>query len=285
MNEAVKARLKLARPETLEAQSNLLREMIQEIALLGLWRAKFFEHAAFYGGTALRILRGLSRFSEDLDFSLLAPDPSFTILKYERALVRELESFGFDVEVVGKKKSTHSDIDSAFIKANTMIHLVRINSPLKTHHDANLRIKIEVDKDPPCSVDAEVVPVFWPIGFSVKSYAMPDLFAGKLHACLCRSQRVNIKGRDWFDFLWYVTRSVTVNLKHLQARMEQTGHWRHGEILRLEDLHGLLAHKIDSLDWQRVKLDVAPFLENPGDLDSWNSALFRAATLRVNGSP
>lgn len=258
--------------------------MIQEIALLGLWRAKFFEKAAFYGGTALRILYGLPRFSEDLDFSLLAPDKSFDMTKYERELIKELGAFGFEVEVVKKNKSKESTIESAFIKANTMTHLLMIRSNFKTYRDATLNIKLEIDKDPPAGFSTEAIPVFWPIAYSVKTFTLENLFAGKLHACLCRSERINIKGRDWHDFLWYITRDVPLNLPHLQKRMEQTGHWHSSKRLWLADVIRFIKSKIGSIDLERARRDVRPFIKDPRNLDAWSAHLFGAAADRLRAS-
>jgi len=281
MNPAVTERLAKAKTTTVEQELNIFREMIQEIVLLGLWRSKFFEKAAFYGGTSLRILYGLNRFSEDLDFTLLAPLPGFNLAPYEAALQRELAAFGFETEISRKEKKPQTKIESAFIKANTMIHLLKVNSPYRTHSDALLKVKIEVDIDPPADAATEAVPVFWPIPYSIKSLTKPCLFAGKLHACLCRSARQNIKGRDWYDFLWYIAHATPVSLKHLQKRMEQSGHWPEKEKLTLAKLQGLLKDRIAALDFERLKADVRPFINQPSDLDAWDKSLFNAATDRL----
>ena len=221
MNDAVKAMLDRYNCKSMEDQERALREIIQEIALLGLWRSKFYEHAAFYGGTALRILYGLDRFSEDLDFSLLQPDPAFSLATYEKAIVTELASFDFDVSVERKVKAVETTIESAFIKANTLTHLLKIGANWRTHKDKIMKIKIEVDVQPPLGFATEAKPHFRPIPFSIKTFTSPDLFAGKVHETLFRERVRNPKGRDWYDFLWYVGRAIPVNISHLEQRARQ----------------------------------------------------------------
>jgi predicted nucleotidyltransferase component of viral defense system len=119
MNEIIQGMLKKYAPRSPMEHERALCEILQEIALVGLWRGKFFEQAAFYGGTALRILYGLDRFSEDLDFTLLHPNAHFTWSHYAKSLVEELQAYGFNVELIEKKKSIESAIKSAFLKTKT----------------------------------------------------------------------------------------------------------------------------------------------------------------------
>jgi len=283
MNNVIKTILAQYKTRTLNDQTNALKEIIQEIALLGLWRAKFFEKAAFYGGSSLRILHGLNRFSEDLDFSLLEKNMNFKIKPYEKAIIEELSSYDFDVEIDDKpKENKQRTIISAFIKANTMVHLLKIDSKLKTQRNALLKIKLEIDIDPPLGFQTEVKQHFRPIPFSIKTIELSDLFAGKLHACLCRSDRINIKGRDWYDFLWYISRNISVNTTHLQKRMEQTGHWKSSKQLDLKSLKIFLQKKISTLDVNHIKKDVIPFIQNITDLDAWDKELFLSAIDKIN---
>lgn len=277
MNEAVKAMLGRYRCKSLEDQERALREIIQEIALLGLWRSKFFEHAAFYGGTALRILYGLDRFSEDLDFSLLNPDSTFSLAAYEKAIATELAGFDIDATVERKMKTAETQVDSAFIKANTMIHLLRIHAPWKTHKDKVMKVKLEVDTLPPPGFATEAKAHFRPIPFSIKTFTPPDLFAGKLHAVLFRDRVRNPKGRDWYDFLWYVGRETAARLSHLEQRARQSGHWKSDEKLDEKVLKDLLKRKVRELNLEELKADVRPFLRNADMLDAWTVELFAAA--------
>ena len=281
MNSAIKSMLAKYQCKSIEDQERALREIIQEIALLGLWRAKFFEHAAFYGGTALRILHGLDRFSEDLDFSLLKSDTKFTLERYEKSITTELAGFDIETVIERKPKVLDTSIESAFIKANTMIHMLKFGTQWKTHKDKVCRIKIEVDTDPPLGFLTEVKQHFQPIPFSVKTFALPDLFAGKLHALLFRPRVRNLKGRDWYDLLWYVGRDVPVNLGHLECRARQSENWTDAKSMDLAMLRVLLNNKVESINMDELKSDVRPFIKDQDRLDAWNIELFKAAFAKI----
>jgi predicted nucleotidyltransferase component of viral defense system len=257
---------------------NALKEIIQEIALLGLWRAKFHEKAAFYGGSALRILYGLDRFSEDLDFTLLKSDNDFDLSTYNQFIEKELSSFGFEVTVERKIKNIQSTIESAFIKANSRIQLLTIETPsdiIGTLHPTHLiKIKMEVDVNPPGKFTTEAKTLLQPIPFSVNTLTLPDLFAGKIHALLCRPWQKRVKGRDWYDFVWYVSKGSHVNLSHLQARLAQSGAWDDKNKLSLEQLKTLLLNKIHSTDFSNAKDDASQFIKDPQALDLWSTAFF-----------
>lgn len=281
MNSAIKSMLAKYQCKSIEDQERALREIIQEIALLGLWRAKFFEHAAFYGGTALRILHGLDRFSEDLDFSLLKSDRNFTLERYEKSITTELASFDIDTVFERKSKVLDTTIESAFIKANTMIHMLKFGTQWKTHKDKVCRIKIEVDTDPPLGFLTEAKQHFQPIPFSVKTFALPDLFAGKLHALLFRPRVRNLKGRDWYDLLWYVGRNIPVHLEHLECRTRQSGNWTDPKSMDLAMLRVLLNNKVEAINMDELKSDVRPFIKDQDRLDAWSIELFKAAFAKI----
>lgn len=258
---------------------NAVKEIVQEIALLGLWRAKFFEKAAFYGGTALRILYQLDRFSEDLDFSLLTPDPAFDLKNYEKAVQEELGSLGFDASVQKKVKSKSSAVDSAFIKINTVQHLLLIGLPekisKKMHQDEMMTIRFEIDTDPP--MDGGVTEnryLLLPIPFSVKSLRIEDLFAGKAHAALAREWKGRVKGRDWYDLVWFISRGISLNLNYLEQRLRQSGYWTLKRELNHEDLLKLFEQKIASLDVDSAKADVANFIKDSSRLEVWSHDFF-----------
>ncbi len=208
--------------QTRDDYVNALREILQELALLGLWRGKFFEHAAFYGGTALRVLYGLDRYSEDLDFSLLRPSPTFHLGVFGDALLREIRSFGFDVDFEPRERPARTRIGSAFLKANTYRQwlVIETGDELLRGLPAGktLKIKLEVDTDPPGGFETETRYLLQPIPFGLRVYRLPDLFAGKLHAVLCRKWQSRIKGRDWYDLVWYAARHPHVNLVAASAR-------------------------------------------------------------------
>lgn len=255
-----------------------LKEIIQEIALLGLWRAKFHEKAAFYGGSALRILYGLDRFSEDLDFTLLHKDNNFQLDSYNQAIEKELKGFGFEVTVEKKTKSKQSAIESAFIKANSKMQLLHIEAPVhvtdKLHSMHTIKIKMKVDIHPPGKFSTESKTLLQPIPFSVNTVVLPDLFAGKIHAILCRPWVKRVKGRDWYDFVWYVSRGHAVNLVHLQERLVQSGAYQPGDKLTLVQLQQLLIAKIETTDFANARVDVALFIKDQHVLALWSTAFF-----------
>lgn len=281
MNEAVKLMLSRYKCKNLVDHENALAEVIQEVALLGLWRGKFFEHAAFYGGTALRILYGLDRFSEDLDFSLLKPTPGFSLKRYVPFIKAELAAFGFEVEVEAREKAVATAVESAFIKAGTMEHLIKIGFQERVHKERKITIKFEVDTDPPPMFATEAKYLLNPIPFSVLTFAPPDLFAGKMHAVLCRGWKNRVKGRDWYDLVWYVQRDTPLHLAHLEARMIQSGHWKDAAPLTPEKFQEVLKAKIAGLDVDKARADVQPFLRDFTLLEIWSHEFFTAVAAKI----
>lgn len=250
-----------------EERRQALREVMQEIALAGLQRGGFFDRAAFYGGTCLRIFHDLPRFSEDLDFSLLAPDRHFRLTPYFDAMRREFAAFGFEVEIAERAKTIDSPIVSAFLKHGTSLY------ELWLADQRALRIKFEVDTDPPPGFAVEDRLLLQPHSFYVRCCALPDLHAGKLHALLFRRWKQRTKGRDWFDFEWYVRSRIPLHLAHLEQRMRQGGDWL-DEPLTAEALHDLLRRRIESLDVDQARDDVRPFLRDARPLEIWSRRYF-----------
>ncbi len=255
-----------------------LREILQQTALLGLARHQFFQHAVFYGGTALRILYGLDRYSEDLDFSLLKPDPDFDFTPFLQGMHQELMAMGFALDIDLRKKNPDSGIWSAFLKGNTMTMLLSIKEKNKIkgiHPDQKIQIKLEIDTNPPLEhLPTENKLVKNPIPFYVSTYALEDLFAGKMHAALCRNWQKRIKGRDWYDVIWYIQKGVPVNLVHLRERMRQTGHLQSKEKFVEKDLLERVHAKINAIDWDLAKADVAMFIPDKQRLAIWSNSFF-----------
>ena len=252
---------------------------------MGLWRAKFFEHAAFYGGTALRIFHSLPRFSEDIDFSLLQPDREFDLAPYLEAVRVELAAFGFSFRVERRIKRVSTAIESAFIKGGTRINLAHIGTPdylrARLPELQQVRIRIELDTDPPPLAAYEVRTLLTPIPFQVRLFDLPCLFAGKLHAVLCRDWKSRVKGRDFSDFIWYLGRRIPCNVRHLQARMTQTGHWQQSRELEISQLRQLLRQRFQQVDFDQVKRDVRPFIRDEAELELWDSAFFQSLVERI----
>jgi len=252
---------------TSEQADQALREVMQEIALAGLNRGGFFEHAAFYGGTCLRVFYELPRYSEDLDFSLLRIDPEFSLEPYFKAVREEFSALGIDVEVSTKIKSAASQIESAFVKNNTRIFDIHLQDKRQ------IKIKFEVDTQPPLGFVTEEKLLLQPFSFYVKCFSLQDLYAGKMHALLYRQWKNRVKGRDWYDFEWYVRRGVLLNLAHFTQRARQSGGL--SEITLSEfDFKAMLRKKIESLDVSSAKKDIERFILDPRALDIWSQAYF-----------
>ncbi len=260
------------------SQTDKLREILQQTALLGLARHQFFEHAVFYGGTALRILYGLDRYSEDLDFSLIEPNPHFNFHPFLEGMHRELEGMGFLLDVTTPQRNSESGILSAFLKTNTFSLLLSIHEKKQIrgiHPDQKIQIKLEIDTDPPLShLPLESKLVKNPVPFYLMTYPLIDLFAGKMHAVLCRKWQKRIKGRDWYDLIWYIQRDIPVNLPHVRVRMRQIKHLQPEEVFGKKELLERLHKKIDEIDWELAKSDVAVFISDKRRLDIWSSQFF-----------
>lgn len=279
MNEIIKRMLQPYNSATQQDADRAVREILQEIALIGLWRGKFFEHAAFYGGTALRILYGLDRFSEDLDFTLLQNNPRFEWGVFERNVVEELKSFGFDVSFIEKKKSFDSEVRSAFLKTNTHHALLQIGikdiSKSGIHPDTTIRIKVEIDTSPILGFDVEPVYLKEPFPTPIRAVKEESLFAGKLHAALYRAWKMRVKGRDWYDVVWFLRRGIPLNIHYLETCMRNGKELQPEESLTREKLLTLLHKRIETIDLASAKEDVAPFLRDPTQLDLWSIDFFK----------
>jgi predicted nucleotidyltransferase component of viral defense system len=245
-----------------------VHEVMQQVALAGLYRGGFFDKAAFYGGTCLRIFYGLSRFSEDMDFSLLSRSGNaFRIEDYFDALISEFDAYGQIVSITKKKKSSSTAIESAFLKGDTAVYDLRLDGSPK------VKIKIEVDTDPPLGFRTEPKLSLQPFSFMTNCYVLSDLYAGKMHALLYRNWKNRVKGRDWYDFEWYVRNEVCLNLQHLAARIAQSEKTAFEEITPARFLQ-ILKNKIGNTDIDLVKSEAAPFLRDPEEIRIWSTDYF-----------
>lgn len=255
---------------------NAKREIMQQVALAGLARGGFFEHASFYSGTALRIFYGLDRYSEDLDFSLNFKDDSFSLEKYVNAIKEEFNILGLDVDINLKQKKGASPVESAFLKENTIWGLITLHE--KSRNRTNfpiMKIKIEIDRTPPLLFTTENKILEKPYSFYVSTMTLPSLFAGKIHAVLYREWKNRIKGRDWYDFAWYVKRGVPLRLNEFLDRAKNSNHIPEScndiDIPTFEDL---LYQKIETLDIQNAVYDIKSFIQNPSELTIWSKHYF-----------
>ncbi|MFA5447459.1 MAG: nucleotidyl transferase AbiEii/AbiGii toxin family protein [Sphaerochaeta sp.] len=265
-----------------ETAIHALKEVIQEIILNSLAQTDFFENAAFYGGTALRIFHGLDRFSEDMDFTLIESQSDFSMDPYLFRIERDLNSYGFTMSASMKEKKSRTAIQSAFLKGNTLEHLVHIFSMQRpvtgAPNNAVLTIKIEIDTSPPKGATYERLYRLLPTPFSALLYDLPSLFAGKVHALLCRKWATREKGRDFYDYVWYLQRHVTLNIAHLEERMRQTNHWTAAETLSESSLHTLLRERFAQVDYQQIQEDVIPFIQDPSKISLYSKEFFVSIT-------
>lgn len=257
---------------------NALREIMQEIALAGLYRGGFFKKAAFYGGTALRIFYKLDRYSEDLDFSLLQTDDDFSLEPYFKNIVDEFEAAGIKIEISKKEKSNESNIESAFLKNDTTIHVLSLNS---NSINKPIKIKFEVDKKPPLGFKTEEKLLLQPFSFYVKCFTIEDLYAGKMHALLFRNWKQRVKGRDWYDFEWYIKNNCKLNLDHLTIRARESGNLEINESFTEKSLKELLFEKITYLDIKSAKSDIQRFIKPDNRLDIWSKEYFNLLVNKI----
>lgn len=268
-------------PKTSQDHENALKEVMQEITLAGLAHAGFFEKAAFYGGTALRIFYGLPRFSEDLDFTLLQNQPDFRLQPYFSSIKETLTAFGFHVEIKEVKKNKELKIESAFLKANTQIHFLKIETSKalakSVQTNTTMDIKFEVDVIPPHGFETEVKILLPPMTASIKTLKPSSLFAGKMHAVLFRKWKTRVKGRDFYDLLWYLGQNTPLRLSYLETKMREGKTLSVTEKLTDTIVRDLLRERILSIDWENAQKDVVTFLRNPKEVQSWNQELFLQA--------
>ena len=245
-------------------RKNALYEVMQQVVLSGLYRGGFFKEAAFYGGTCLRIFHGLRRYSEDMDFSLLAKNPNFTLETYFPAIIEEARLLGRTVTITKKDKRTFGKVESAFLKDNTDVY----NLTFQT--EKTLKIKIEVDVNPPLEFSTEQKLLMQPFSFTTRCFTLSDLYAGKMHALTFRAWKNRIKGRDWYDFEWYVRNRVALDFDHLRVRTKEFNDIDLTKELFLE----LLKERISKADIDVVKADVIPYIIDKRELDIWSNDYF-----------
>lgn len=256
---------------TVAQKRNATCEVMQEITLAGLYRSGFFNKAAFYGGTCLRIFHNLPRFSEDMDFSLIRKSSEFNLEDYFPAIIEEFKAAGQEVVITRKEKKNETNVESAFLKADTAMYDMNFKSV------RDFKVKIEVDVNPPEGFNTEQKLSMLPFSFMTRCFTLEDLFAGKMHALLFRNWKNRIKGRDWFDFEWYIRHNIPLNFSHLQIRAKEFN----GLDLDKDSFREMLNNRLASSDIQLVKNDVSPFVENPASLDIWSNEYFLLLSERI----
>ena len=279
MNNVIETMLSKYNPQNNIERENAIKEIIQEIALAGLSHGDFFEKAAFYGGTCLRIFHGLNRFSEDLDFALLEKDSNFHLNDYFSPLQKEFQSFGLDMDIELKEKDKEAEVQSAFLKANTLTLMMTFfpNNEESRHVISNQKIKIkfEIDIDNPQGGITENRYKMLPAPYEVRVFDETTLFAGKIHAIICRDYKNHVKGRDYYDYLFYIGKGSKINLTYLENKLKNTGGiLKDNETLTLQKVKDLLKVKFEQVDYESAKNDVLGFINNRDDLKFWKKELF-----------
>ena len=261
------------RRKTAADERNAIHEVMQQIALAGLARGGFFQKAAFYGGTCLRLLHEMHRFSEDMDFSLLEPDRNFRFEDYFPAVVEEFKLAGKDVEIKMKHKGQPSAIESAFLKESSDVFDIGFTT------EKRQKVKIEVDIDPPPKFSTEMCVLNEPRSCVVRAYTLPDLFAGKVSAALFRKWKHRVKGRDWYDVAWYIAKRVPLDLAHLIERAKESA--PEADVSTPEKVLAAFDARIDAIDFEDARLDVEPYVMDKLDLDVWGADFFRQMVRKI----
>lgn len=278
MNSVIETMLEKYNPHNNEERENAVKEIIQEIALSGLSRGGFFEKAAFYGGTCLRIFYGLNRFSEGLDFALIEKDPNFRLNDYFPVLEKEFDAYGIKLSVEEKKKIFDSEIQSAFLKGNTLTLMMsffpKSEDTKKIISNQRLKIKFEVDTETPEGGKIESKFRMLPSLYEVKTFDESTLFAGKIHAIICRNYKSHVKGRDYYDYLFYIGKGSCFNLHYLENKLKKTGVLADNEKLTLDKTKELLKERFETVDYESAKEDVSNFINNKDSLKLWKKELF-----------
>lgn len=256
---------------------NAMKEIVQEIVICGLSRGGFFNEAAFYGGTALRIFYGLDRFSENLDFALLKPDKNFDLNKYFTYIDKEVLAYGLNLKIQTKEKTKDSNILSAFLKGDTKEHILIFfpNENLQnTTSLKSIKIKFEVDINPPSGATYEFKYKLLPSPHQVRLYDKPSQFAGKIHAILCRNWNYRTKGRDLYDYAFYLSKDTKVNLELIKSKLIESNVISVNSEFNIDILKELLNKKFLEINYKDAKEDVIAFIEDKDSLDLWSSDFF-----------
>lgn len=287
MNNAIEAMLSKYNPQNNNDRENAIKEIIQEIALAGLSRGGFFKKAAFYGGTCLRIFHGLNRFSEDLDFALVEKDPNFKLDVFFPSLEKEFQSYGIEMIIERKKKEDEEEVQSAFLKGNTLTLMMsffpKSDDAKKVVSNQKIKIKFEIDTDNPEGGITEYRYKMLPAPYEIQIFDEATLFAGKIHAILCRNYKNHVKGRDYYDYLFYIGKGSKFNLKYLENKLKNTGSKiDENDSLTLDKVKALLKERFLTTDYKSAKEDVSNFIMDKESVSIWKKELFLATLDELN---
>ncbi len=287
MNNILSQMLEKYEIKNIQDETNAIKEIIQEIVICGLSRGGFFDEAAFYGGTALRIFYGLNRFSEDLDFALLKPNKNFNLSKYFSYIEKEVQAYGLNLKIETKEKTKKSNTMSAFLKGDTKEHILIFfedASIQSTNSIKNIKIKFEVDINPPQGANYQFKYKLLPSPHQVRLYDESSLFAGKIHAIICRNWQSRTKGRDLYDYIFYLSKNVSVNIRLIREKLIDSNFISKDEKFNLDVLKEILINKFKEIDYNNAKEDVKSFIEDVSSLDLWNEKFFIEITKDLKDS-
>ncbi len=252
-------------PQDGDAKQNAKYEVMQRITLAGLYRGGFFEHAAFYGGTCLRLFHDLGRYSEDMDFTQTEKDADVHLENYFPYITEAFKLTGREVTITKKDKKTFGKVESAFLKDTTDVYHIAFQT------EKTLKVKIELDTNPPLGFETEQRALYKPFSTMIRCVTLPYLFAGKMHALAFRNWRSRVKGRDWYDFEWYVRWNIPLDFTHLQRRISEFN----GIEMSKEDFMKVLKDRLATTDIEVVKEDALRFIRHdPHELDIWSNDYF-----------
>ncbi len=282
MNKTLSEMLEKYEIKTDKDEINALKEIIQELVISGLSKSDFFNRAAFYGGTALRIFYDLDRFSEDLDFALVSPDKNFDLSAYFPFIEKEVSLYGLNLKVDTKIKTKESNISSAFLKGDTMEHILIFFSESNLQNNSKLlrdiKIKFEIDINPPSGAEYEIKYKLLPTPHSVRLYNKESLFAGKIHAILCRNWSHRTKGRDLYDYAFFLSKNIKVNMNLVKSKLVESNVLKEDDSFDINILKNMLNEKFKLIDYDAAKNDVAPFLDDSTKLNIWSIEFFQSIT-------
>ena len=267
-------------PQNITETKSAMKETLQKIILEGLGKSDFFNNVVFYGGTSLRIFRDLPRFSEDLDFTLLDKNVGCDFDGCLLFAKRELESFGIDCDIYNKDKNIDTTVDTRYFRFN-LKSLFDISFPEYSNQIIStelLTVKIELERNSFSGGKVEVKLLTYPSFVQIKTYSMETLFASKLIAVLNRKWKTRIKGRDYYDYLFYIMQETKPNMVFLENGLKQFGFIDRDESYSLNKLKKDLKEKFSNVDFDNAINDVKPFVSNDDKIiQSFNKEIFIAS--------
>lgn len=273
INKHILESLKINNPKNLVEFENALREISQRIILYALSETSFFKNVAFYGGTCLRIFHGLDRFSEDLDFQVTTENYNLKLDEYMSKCKNMLESYGLKASIYSKKEYDEGEIRRRYIKipyydlANEYFEKISMNK------EKVISVKIEISTKYIPGANYEMNLLTSPVFSMIYSFDYSSLFSGKLNALLTRNWRERTKGRDYYDYMFYISHNIKFNLDYLKNKLNSSLNID-TSTYTLDIIKNLLKVKFESSDFESIKNDIIPFIDKEYNIDSIDKNMF-----------